>query len=63
MKRSKPETAQVPTEDNSEQPWADVFEAIAYMRDALEQIGYRHASKGLARQALKRFENSMKPRS
>jgi hypothetical protein len=63
MKRSKPETALLPTGDNPEQPWADVLEAIAYMRDALERIGYRHASKELARQALKRFENSMKPRS
>jgi len=53
----------VPRDDNPEQPWADVFEAIANMRDALERIGYRHACKELARQALKRFDKSMKQRA
>jgi len=62
MKRSKPETALLPTDDNSQQRWTDVFESIAHMRDALEQIGCRHASKELACQALKRFEKSMKHR-
>ena len=62
MKRSNPETAPLPTDDNPEQPWADVFEAIAHMRDALEQIGYRQASTELAGQALKRFDKSMKQR-
>jgi hypothetical protein len=60
MKRSKPETALLPTDDNPEQLWADIFETIAHMRGALKQIGYRHASKELARQALKRFDKSMK---
>ena len=61
MKSNKPGIPLRPT-DKFEQPWADVLETIANMRDALEQIGYRHASKELARQALKRFNKSMKQR-
>jgi hypothetical protein len=44
----------------SEQTWRDAAEAIAHMREALELIGYHHALKQLAREALKRFDSAMK---
>jgi hypothetical protein len=61
MKRGKPDIPLRPT-DKSEQPWADVLETIADMREALERIGCRDAPRQLARQALTRFDNLRKGR-
>lgn len=46
----------------SEQTWADVFEAIAQMREALVRIGYSDAPKHAAREALRRFNSSIAER-
>jgi hypothetical protein len=43
----------------SDQGWSDVFHAIAEMRETLERIGYRDGPKELARETLKRFNNSI----
>ena len=58
MKRSKHERPMRALK-RSEQTWADVFEAIAQMREALERIGYSDAPKHLAREALRRFNTSI----
>jgi hypothetical protein len=44
----------------SEQTWSDLLDAIAHMREALERIAYRNAPKQLAREALNRFDSSIK---
>jgi hypothetical protein len=61
MKRSKRE---IPTRalKRPEQTWADVFEAIAQMREALERIAYSDAPKHAAREALRRFNSSITER-
>jgi len=59
MKRSKHEI-HLRSGQKSERTWGDLLDAIAYMSEALERIGYRDAPKQLAREAFRRFNSSIK---